>query len=142
MSVGRPMCGESTARTIVAVRLVSRGLPGPVANGGSEVVVSTRTQPAAAHRRDSLRALRILWRSPLVLLHVLVALPLMGLVVNSLGARITVGGLRWDHRAIRWWSARAARLFGIRIKVLGTPLPGGVLFVAKDRKSTRLNSSH
>src|SRR3546814_2067449 len=61
---------------------------------------------------------------------VLVALPLMGLVVNSLGARITVGGLRWDHRAIRWWSARAARLFGIRIKVLGTPLPGGVLFVA------------
>src|SRR3546814_2884055 len=54
----------------------------------------------------------------------------MGLVVNSLGARITVGGLRWDHRAIRWWSARAARLFGIRIKVLGTPLPGGVLFVA------------
>src|SRR3546814_14240903 len=99
MSVGRPMCGESTARTIVAVRLVSRGLPWPWSNGGSEVVVSTRTQPAAAHRRDSLRALRILWRSPLVLLHVLVALPLMGLVVNSLGARITVGGLRWDHRA-------------------------------------------
>lgn len=85
---------------------------------------------AAAHHRDRLRVARILWRAPQVLLHVMVALPLMALVVNSLTARITEGGLRWDHRAIRWWSGRAARLFGIRVKVFGTPLPGGVLFVA------------
>lgn len=85
---------------------------------------------AAAYRRDRMRVVRMLWRAPQVLLHVLVALPLMVLVVNSLTARITVGGLRWDHRAIRWWSARAARLFGIRVKVFGTPLPGGVMFVA------------
>lgn len=86
--------------------------------------------PVSAARRRDRRALRIAWRAPQVLLHVLVALPLMALVVNPLAARITLGGLRWDHRAIRWWSARAARLFGIRIKAIGAPLPGGVLFVA------------
>jgi len=85
---------------------------------------------SVAHRRDCWRALRIVWRMPQVLAHVLIALPLMALVVNSLGARITIGGLRWDHRAIRWWSARVARLFGIQVKAIGTPLTGGVLFVA------------
>jgi len=84
----------------------------------------------AIPRRDHWRPLRIAWRLPQVLAHVLVALPLMALVVNALGARITLGGLRWDHRVIRWWSARTARLFGIRIKAIGTAVPGGVMFVA------------
>lgn len=84
----------------------------------------------AVYRRDHWRALRVAWRMPQVLAHVLVALPLMALIVNPLGARLSIGGLRWDHRIIRWWSARTARLFGIRVRVIGAPLPGGVMFVA------------
>ncbi|PKM06862.1 MAG: 1-acyl-sn-glycerol-3-phosphate acyltransferase [Gammaproteobacteria bacterium HGW-Gammaproteobacteria-4] len=90
---------------------------------------SRRACSSRTHR-DHWRPLRIAWRAPQVLLHVVVALPLMALVVNPLGARISVGGLRWDHRAIRWWSARTARLFGIRVRAIGAPLPGGVMFVA------------
>lgn len=79
---------------------------------------------------DRLRPLRRLWRLPLLIAHVLLAMPMMLLAVNPLGARLRPAGLRLDHRAIRAWSWLLARLFGIRVCAVGTPLPGGVLFVA------------
>jgi len=86
--------------------------------------------PATRTTVDRLHRLRILWRLPLLATHALIALPLMFLVVNPLGARFRPGGLRLDHRAIRWWSRMLARIFGIRVRAIGAPLAGGVLFVA------------
>lgn len=79
---------------------------------------------------DRLRPLRLAVRLPLLAAHALIALPLMLLVVNPLGARLRPGGLRLDHRAIRWWSRMLARIFGIRVRAIGAPQSGGVLFVA------------
>lgn len=79
---------------------------------------------------DRMRPLRYLWRLPLLALHIMIALPMMLLVVNPLGARLRPGGERLDHRAIRWWSRALSRIFGIRVRAIGQPLAGGVLFVA------------
>src|SRR5690606_17455780 len=88
------------------------------------------TDTAAAPRRDLLRPLRYALRVPLLILHLLVSLPLTLLLINPLSARIRVGGERLDHRAIRWWSRMLVRVFGMRVRTVGRPLPDGVLFVA------------
>ncbi|MEO8461495.1 MAG: lysophospholipid acyltransferase family protein [Dokdonella sp.] len=80
--------------------------------------------------RDRRRPLRYLIRSPLVLLHLLIAFPLAVLVLNPLAERIRVGSLTLDKAMIRWWSAALIRRFGFRIRSFGTPLQGGVLYVA------------
>lgn len=79
---------------------------------------------------DRLRPWRYLWRLPLLLLSVVLAVLLAGFLLNDLVARIRIGGLRWDHRAIRWWAAQFLRVFGVRVRQFGAPLPGGTLFVA------------
>lgn len=80
--------------------------------------------------RDWLRPLRYLLRSPPLAVYLLVALPLALLVLNPLGARMSIRGERVDHLMVRVWSRGLARLFGLRVRCLGTPLPGAVLFVA------------
>ena len=85
---------------------------------------------AVTAARDPLRPLRYLWRVPLLLLHLLVALPVTLLLINPLTARWTPGGERFDHRMIRCWSYFLVRLFGMRVSARGRPLAGGVLFVA------------
>lgn len=79
---------------------------------------------------DRMRPLRYLWRLPLLVMHIAIALPMMVLVVNPLSARLRPGGERLDHRVIRWWSLMLSRIFGIRVRAIGQPMPGGVLFVA------------
>lgn len=79
---------------------------------------------------DPLRPLRYLLRVPLLLVHLLVALPVTVLLINPLTARIVTSGERLDHRLIRWWSRAMVRIFGMRVVRIGRPLPGGVLFVA------------
>jgi 1-acyl-sn-glycerol-3-phosphate acyltransferase len=79
---------------------------------------------------DWRRPLRYLWRTPLLLLHVFVALPITMLLVNPYTARWIRGGERVDHRVIRLWSAGLLRVFGLRTRRFGTPLPGAALFVA------------
>ncbi|MGH8029839.1 MAG: lysophospholipid acyltransferase family protein [Arenimonas sp.] len=74
--------------------------------------------------------MRYLWRTPWLLLHVLVVLPITMLLVNPLTARWTRRGERVDHLAIRLWSAGLLRVFGLRTRRFGTPLPGAGLFVA------------
>jgi 1-acyl-sn-glycerol-3-phosphate acyltransferase len=86
--------------------------------------------PATRRAPDWRRPLRYLWRTPWLLLHVLVALPLTMLCINPLTARWIRGGERMDHAAIRLWSAGLLRVFGMRTRRFGTPLPGAALFVA------------
>src|SRR5690349_13248173 len=86
------------------------------------------TQPTA--RRDSMRVLRYCWRTPLLLLHALIAVPLALAVFNPLARRIRLGGERLDYRMTRWWSGRIVRIFGFRTSRVGEPLPGAVMFVA------------
>lgn len=80
--------------------------------------------------RDLLRPLRYLWRTPLLLLHLLLALPLTVLLINRWSARLQIGHERLDHRVIRWWQGSLVRLFGLRVRRIGKPRPGAVLFVA------------
>lgn len=91
--------------------------------------MSTLTE-AARPSRDWRRPLRYLWRLPLLLVHLLVSLPVTLLLINPVSARIAPGGERLDHRAVRLWSAGLMRIFGFRTRRYGTPLPGGVMFVA------------
>jgi 1-acyl-sn-glycerol-3-phosphate acyltransferase len=86
--------------------------------------------PVAHPASDWRRPLRYLWRAPWLLLHVFVGLPIALLMINPLAGRVVVGGERLEHRAIRGWSAGLLRVFGLRTRRFGTPLPGAALFVA------------
>jgi 1-acyl-sn-glycerol-3-phosphate acyltransferase len=77
-----------------------------------------------------MRPLRYALRTPLVILHIVFALPLAVIALNPLLARIRVGRRRFDQFMISWWSGTLVRLFGFRIRAFGTPLPGAVLYVA------------
>ena len=84
----------------------------------------------SAPPRDLWRPLRYAWRVPLLLLHLGVGLPLTLIAINPLTARWRVAGERVDHKAIRAWSSVMMRVFGLRVRRYGTPLPGAALFVA------------
>src|SRR5690349_341456 len=86
--------------------------------------------PAAPRGRDWRRPLRYLWRVPFLLLHVFVVLPVALLCISPVGARLRVGGERLDHVAIRAWQGGLLRVFGLRTRRFGTPVPGAVMFVA------------
>ncbi len=79
---------------------------------------------------DPMRLLRYAIRTPILLLHILIAAPLGVLVLNPLAARIPVGGTSLEKFMIRWWSGMLVRIFGFRIRRFGEPLPGAVLHVA------------
>lgn len=76
------------------------------------------------------RALRYVLRVPLLLWHILIDLPLVLLLITPLTAGIRIGDERFDHRLIRWWSAGIMRVFGFRMRRVGTPQPGACVFVA------------
>lgn len=76
------------------------------------------------------RFLRYCYRAPLLLLHVAVGLPLILLLMGAWAARFSVGGERLDHWVAGAWSRILLRIFGLRTRRFGTPLPGAVLFVA------------
>lgn len=85
---------------------------------------------ASAPGGAALRAVRYLVRVPMLLWHLLVHLPLVLLLITPLTARLRVGDDTLEHRLIRAWSAGLMRVFGFRLRRRGTPLPGGVMFVA------------
>lgn len=76
------------------------------------------------------RALRYLYRVPLLLVHLLVFLPLTLLSLVPPWAGVPWRGERFGHRVIRAWSAGLLRIFGFQVRVFGTPLPDPVMFVA------------
>lgn len=92
------------------------------------------TSPAGAAMPTSggglARAVRYAWRVPLLLWHLLIDLPLVLLAMTPLTAGWDIGGERLDHRLIRWWSGVLMRIFGFRLRRVGTPMPGATLFVA------------
>jgi 1-acyl-sn-glycerol-3-phosphate acyltransferase len=101
---------------------------GALANIG--IVNSTAEEAALTLRRDWRRPLRYAWRTPLLLVHALIAVPLALAVFNPLAMRVQIRGEHLHHRATRWWSGRIVRIFGFRIRRFGEPLPDAVLFVA------------
>ena len=77
------------------------------------------------------RALRYALRVPFLLWHVLVHLPVAVLLMTPWIGRVRLrSGERLDHRAIRLWSAGLMRVFGMRMRRIGTPSPGATMFVA------------
>ncbi|HET7844185.1 MAG TPA: lysophospholipid acyltransferase family protein [Xanthomonadales bacterium] len=89
----------------------------------------TPARPAAP--RDRARPLRYALRTPALLVHLLVGLPitLLALLPPHRALRLA-SGERFDHRAIRWWSAMLVRIFGLELVRVGQPLNGAALFVA------------
>ncbi|MFT4180204.1 MAG: lysophospholipid acyltransferase family protein [Thermomonas sp.] len=71
-----------------------------------------------------MRALRYLYRVPMMLWHVLLHLPVtLLLIVIGKGGPLS-------QAAVRWWSRGLLRVFGMKVERHGTPLPGGTMFVA------------
>ncbi len=84
-----------------------------------------------AAERDLLRALRYLWRVPLLLVHAVLAILLAGLVLSWSRDRVMRHGREpLPHRLIRLWSLGLMWIFGLRAVRVGQPLPDPVLFVA------------
>lgn len=77
-----------------------------------------------------MRVLRYLWRVPLLLWHAAVHLPVVLLLMSPLTGGIIVGGMRLDHRVVRWWSWMLMKVFGITVRTVGQPLPVATMFVA------------
>lgn len=88
------------------------------------------TAASTSPHRDLLRPLRYLWRVPLLLVHMLLALPFTVLMMNRFSARLMIRGESLEHRMVRWWSGRLVRIFGFRLTRVGEPKPGAVMFVA------------
>ncbi|MEO6104210.1 MAG: lysophospholipid acyltransferase family protein, partial [Pseudoxanthomonas sp.] len=89
----------------------------------------TSPLPRASSGGGPGRALRYLYRVPLLLVHILVLLPLVLLSMVPLWSGLRVHGLRIGHLAIKLWSAGLMRIFGFRLRRFGSPLPDPVMFV-------------
>lgn len=83
--------------------------------------------PATSPAVESLlRVWRTLYRLPLLAWHVLVHLPVLLLLL----AIDEIGGRKVGAAGLRWWAGGLLRVFGMRVRREGTPLPGGTMFVA------------
>lgn len=92
-------------------------------------MVST-AESLSQSRRDWRRPLRYLWRTPWILVHVLIAVPLALVAFSPVGRHARSRGERLDHALQRWWSGGIVRRCGFRIVRVGKPQPGAILFVA------------
>lgn len=87
--------------------------------------------PSHPPTRDALRPLRYLLRVPLLIVHLLIGLPVTLLCLLPPFASLRLpGGERLDQRIIRWWQGGLMRVFGFRLKRVGTPRKEATLFVA------------
>ncbi|MEO5565983.1 MAG: lysophospholipid acyltransferase family protein [Luteimonas sp.] len=77
-----------------------------------------------------MRWLRYLYRVPWLAWHVLVDLPLVLLLMLPPWGRLHWHGEPIQYRAVRLWQGGLMRVFGFRLRRLGTPMPGATLFVA------------
>lgn len=76
------------------------------------------------------QALRYLRRLPLILVWFVFVTPLCLLLITPWLRDRRIAGERLESWAIRRWSQMLLRLFGLRLRVHGRPLPDPVLFVA------------
>ena len=86
--------------------------------------VSPRMHPRPSTNTGPLRVLRYVLRTPLLLWHALIDLPIV-LALIALGR-----GGPLSHAAVRWFAGSLLWIFGMRLQRIGTPLPGGTLFIA------------
>ncbi|SEM15738.1 lyso-ornithine lipid acyltransferase [Pseudoxanthomonas sp. GM95] len=91
-------------------------------------MISTSTPAPAASGAG--RAFRYLLRTPLLLVHVFVMLPLLLLMMVPLWAGLPVAGRTLKQFSVEHWSAALMRIFGFRLRRSGTPLKGAVMFVS------------
>lgn len=75
-------------------------------------------------------ALRLLYRLPLLVLHLLLGLPLVLLASVPPLPRIRFGDRSLDVIVESWWTATACRIFGLRISVTGQVKNSASLVVA------------
>ena len=75
-------------------------------------------------------ALRLIYRLPWMLLHLLLGLPPTLLSFAPSLRVITVRGLPLNHFMMHWWSAMTCRIFGLQRSVKGQFTPGAQLVVA------------
>lgn len=91
--------------------------------------MSTDTPPVPPS--NQLQPLRYLWRVPLLLLHIVLAILLAAFVMSWNRHRVMKDGDEpFAHKLIRWWSTMLMRIFGLRSVRIGQPLADPVLFVA------------
>ncbi len=90
-----------------------------------------KADSAAKRRSDPLRPLRYLYRAPLLLVLALIAIPLALFVFGPLARGMTSAAANRSRTGCSG-GGRAAlvRCFGFRIRRVGEPLPGAVMFVA------------
>ena len=78
-----------------------------------------------------MRLLRYALRVPFLLWHLLVDLPVTVLLMSPPFGRIQLaGGDSLGHRMVQLWSSGLMRVFGMRMRRVGTPVRGAVMFVA------------
>ena len=85
----------------------------------------SRPSPSRAARLP-----RYLLRWPMLAWHVLVHLPITLILMSPPFGGIRIAGDPLKHRMVRWWQRGLMRVFGFRMRRVGTPLPGAVMFVA------------
>ena len=74
--------------------------------------------------------LRLIYRLPLFLLHVLVGTPITVLCQTRMGDAVKIGSRTASEITSVWWSRTVCRIFGLRIQARGAFLPGPQLVVA------------
>ena len=62
--------------------------------------------------------------------HLGINLPVVMLLMSPLTGGLDAGGMRLDHRLVRWWSWMLMKVFGITVRSVGQALPGATMFVA------------
>ena len=76
------------------------------------------------------RAGRYALRVPMLLWHVFIHLPPVMIGITLPSDRVDLGGESLRARLVRFWQGGLMRVFGMRMRQVGRPLPGGVMFVA------------
>lgn len=88
------------------------------------------TSPTPAPRGGVARVCRYLYRVPLLLVHIVVFLPLILIGMLRPWGELRVGEATLGAKVVNWWQGGLMWIFGFRLRRVGTPLPGAVLFVA------------
>jgi 1-acyl-sn-glycerol-3-phosphate acyltransferase len=79
---------------------------------------------------DRFGFLRLLYRVPVLVLHLLLGTPLTVLCQTRAGRAVRLGSRRLDEILLTWWGAVVCRIFGLDRRFSGVPVPGPQLVAA------------